>query len=249
MMKYKPLLLSPLGLIPMGMPAATAADMPIKAPHVAPFAPLWDGFYVGVNAGLITERSRASTFVPSVPGIANFCLAFDCTVDPSQSATGVLGGLQIGYNFQNGNLVYGIEADLGLSSAKKDTTTTTNGYTWSANTGIEAMGTARMRLGYAFDRSLLYATGGLAYAKVRDSYQGDTGYNWTNTGWRVGYAVGGGLEYMFSRNWSGKVEGLYYDLGSKDHVTEGPGVGFAAVGINDHMTGAIARIGLNYLFH
>jgi outer membrane immunogenic protein len=251
MMKYKPLLLSPLGLIPMGLQSATAADMPVpvKAPMAISHTPSWAGFYAGVNAGVISERSGASTFVPSEPAIGNFCLAFDCSLDPSQNAVGVLGGAQIGYNFQSGNIVYGVEADFGLSSAKKNSTTLTNGYNWSANTGIDALGTARLRLGYAFDNALLYATGGLAYAKVRDSYQGATGYNWTNTGWRAGYAVGGGLEYMFSRNWSGKVEGLYYDLGSKDHVTEGPGVGFAAVGIHDHMTGAIARIGLNYLFH
>jgi outer membrane immunogenic protein len=249
-MKYKQLLLSSLGLIPAGLQPVAAADMPVKAPAVAPYMPLWSGFYVGVNAGVISERSSASTFVPNVAGLNNYCLAFNCSLDPSQSAAGVLGGVQIGYNFQSVNIVYGFEADFGLSSARKSATTTTTTfifpYAWSANTGIDALGTARLRLGYAFDRALIYATGGLAYAKVRDSYQGDTGYTWSSTGWRAGYAVGGGLEYMVNRNWSVKAEGLYYDLGSKDHITQNA---TAAVGIHDHMTGAIGRIGLNYLFH
>ena len=252
-MKYKRLFLAPLGLLPIGAQTADAADLPVKAPAVAPYMPLWNGWYVGANVGAISARSHASTFAPSVPGISNFCLADNCTIDPSQTAAGILGGLQIGYNFQSGNIVYGVEADFDLSSARKSSTTTTTtnglGYTWSANTGIEVLGTARFRLGYAFDRALLYATGGLAYAKVRDSYQGDTTYNWTSTGWRAGYTVGGGVEYMFNKNWSVKGEGLFYDLGSKDHITQGPGLGFAAVGIHDHMTGAVGRIGLNYLFH
>ena len=248
MKKTQYALASALSTLPF---AASAADLPVKAPAVAaPYMPLWSGFYAGVNLGAISERSSASTFVPSVASANNFCLAFVCSLDPSQTATGVLGGLQIGYNFQSGNIVYGVEADFGLSSAKNNSTTFTNGYHWSANTGIDALGTARLRLGYAFDRALVYATGGLAYAKVRDSYQGDIGYTWTSTGWRAGYTVGGGLEYAFAPKWSAKAEGLYYDLGSKDHVSTGTGLfGLAAVGIHDHMTGAVVRLGLNYLFH
>jgi outer membrane immunogenic protein len=181
-----------------------------------------------------------------VAGANNWCLAFDCSLAPSETAVGFLGGVQIGYNFQSGNFVYGLEADFGLSTAKKTQTTFTGGYNWSTDTGIDAFGTARLRLGYAFDRAMVYGTGGLAYAKVRDSLQGDTGYAWSGTSWRAGWTAGGGVEYAVNRNWSVKGEALYYDLGSQDLVSTGSG---AAVGWHDHTTGWVARMGLNYLFH
>lgn len=265
-MKYKPLLLSPLGLIPAGIPVADAADMPVKAQPVQPaqFMPLWTGFYAGVNVGVLSHRSELGAFLPTsaVPAENNYCWlgrTGDCSFNHSETATGVLGGIQIGYNFQSGNIVYGGEVDFGLSSAKKNFggTNPNNGYSYAAETGIEAFGTARARLGYAFTNNwMVYATGGLAYAKVRDSFlhinrgPGDTAtYNWTSTGWRAGWTAGGGLEYMFARNWSVKGEALYYDLGDKDHESLSPSFGGVSIGVNDRMTGWIGRLGINYLFH
>lgn len=265
-MKYKPLLLAPLGLIPAGIPVADAADMPVKAQPVQParFIPLWTGFYAGVNVGVLSARSELNAFLPSsaVPAENNYCWlgrTGDCTFNNSSTATGVLGGIQIGYNFQSANIVYGAEVDFGGSSAKKSFggTNPNSGYSYAAETGIEAMGTARARLGYAFDNNVMvYATGGLAFAKVRDSFLhisppggGNATYSWTNTGWRAGWTAGGGLEYMFARNWSVKGEALYYDLGDKDHESISPSFGGISIGVNDRMTGIIARVGINYLFH
>jgi outer membrane immunogenic protein len=190
------------------------------------------------------------TFVPNT-AFNDWCVGFDCTISPNRNATGVLGGLQIGYNFQNGAWVYGVEADIDLSSAeKKKTTTTNNGtaYTWTTKTGIEALSTARLRLGYAFaPQTMVYATGGLALAKVRDTFQGDTGYAWSSSvNWRAGWTLGGGVEQKLAGAWSVKGEALFYDLGEKDLVSTGGG---AAVGFHDRMTGFAARIGLNYAFH
>lgn len=260
-MKYKPLLLSPLGLIPMGGQSATAADMPVKAkpPQVTSFTPSWAGFYAGVNLGVISDHSRQTGFQPIPLTANNYCWGGSfstCDFTNSQTAVGVLGGAQIGYNFQSGQWVYGLEADFDLSSARKTTTGQNSPYAffgnWTNKNGVEAMGTGRLRLGYAFDRALLYATGGVAYAKMANSFQAGTGtggYTWSNTDWRAGWTVGGGVEYMLIDTISIKGEGLYYDLGKKDHISNNITFPNEQFGLTDHMTGVIGRIGLNYLFH
>jgi outer membrane immunogenic protein len=263
-MKYKPLLLSPLGLIPMGLDHAGAADvsMPVKvkAPQATSYTPSWAGFYGGINLGVVADHSSQTGFKPA-EALGNYCFGggggnagVACNFSNSQTATGVIGGVQIGYNFQNGAWVYGLEADIDLSSARKTVTGPVPAPyaffgNWTAKTGIEALGTARLRLGYAFDRAMLYVTGGLAYAKMANTFQagtGGSGYSWSDTGWRAGYAVGGGLEYQLTDKISIKGEGLFYDLGHKDHISTS---GSSQFGLTDKMTGVVGRIGLNYLFH
>jgi outer membrane immunogenic protein len=256
-MKYKSLLLSPLGLIPAGFQPADAADLPVKVqPAVTyiPSIPSWAGFYAGVNLGVIDDHSRQTTFgLHNPPPNINYCWANDCNFNNSQTAVGVLGGAQLGYNFQTANWVYGVEADFDFSSARKTTTGVDNGSpvagNWTIKTGVEALGTARLRLGYAFDRALVYATGGLAYAKMVNTFQGGTNpfspYSWSGTGWRTGYTVGGGLEYLLTERLSIKGEALYYNLGQKDHLSISQP---ATMEITDHMSGYLVRAGLNYRF-
>lgn len=262
-MRYKPLLLSSLGLISTGVPAADAASPTLHGNAQAAFAyspTSWTGLYVGANLGGISDHSSESGFYPS-GGFGSYCFGNNtfigtaaCNFANSQTATGVIGGLQIGYNFQTGNWVYGLETDFDFSSARKTTTgSSATGYafgSWSAQNGVKEFGTARLRLGYAFDRALVFATGGLAYADMVNNFTpgNATGYTWTNsgTGWRTGYAVGGGLEYQLTDKISVKGEALYYDLGSVDHVISSSTGSF---GLTDHMTGVIGRVGINYLFH
>jgi outer membrane immunogenic protein len=239
-MKYRVMFATPLGLIP-----AAAANTANAAPPLPPA--IWSGFYVGLNLGAVSQRSAQTTFAPNTAG-NNWCLAFDCTLTPSETATGVLGGLQIGYNFQNGAWVYGLEGDIDLSSAEKKRTTTTGAYTWSTKTGIEALSTFRGRIGYSFTpQTMIYATGGLAVGKVRDTFQGDVGYAWSKSmNWRAGWTLGGGIEHKLMGAWSVKGEALFYDLGHESVTTSD---GLNTVGIRDHMTGVAARIGINYAFH
>ena len=164
-MKYKPLLLSSLGLVPVGLQSAVAAPPSAKPPQTMQALPSWAGFYVGVNAGVVSDFSGQSSFMPTTPfSFKSYCFAGNCGFSNHQSATGFLGGGQIGYNFQTGNWVYGLEADFDFADAKK-TTSGANAYAfagnWSAKTGIEDLGTVRLRLGYAFDRTLVYGTGGV----------------------------------------------------------------------------------------
>jgi outer membrane immunogenic protein len=243
---------TPLGLIP-----AAAADTANAAPPTP--STVWSGFYIGANLGFQSAQSHFRGFEPAGGGYCfNGGFGFNGTCGPNntQTANGVLGGLQIGYNFQNGMWVYGVEADIDLSSAKKTTHAgQANGYTFGSSTkttGVEAFSTFRGRIGYQFTpSSFIYATGGLAVAKMRDKFNpadGGTGYSWSDTNWRAGVVIGGGVETKLSGMWSVKGEALYYDMGSKDHVMTENGGG-STFGLRDHMTGWIGRIGLNYAFH
>ena len=148
--------------------------------------------------------------------------------------------------------------------------------TTTVSNRLDYLGTVRARLGVVpTPNLLLYSTGGLAYGGVRSSTQinfNNTGTNF-NTGGpvppgsssgsfsdtRFGWTVGGGLEWMFSPNWTAKVEYLYYDLGSARYATGGyssvdlgptnfPDSGVQTVGTSTttHFNGNIARVGVNY---
>ena len=197
--------------------AASAADMPVrnytKAPAYAPPALYnWTGFYAGVNAG--GAWSRAGT---------NF-----------GDASGFVGGGQIGYNWQamGSPLVLGLEADFQGTSLKN--TASAAGITGEAK--VPAFGTVRGRIGYAgWDRWLPYFTGGLAYGNIKatPAFGGD----WSKS--KVGWTVGGGVEYALLANWTTKVEYLYADLGSVSGGTPGNDVTFKS---------HLVRAGLNYRF-
>jgi outer membrane immunogenic protein len=267
-MKYKVLFFSPLGLIPAGQ-SAFAADMPVKArpPQAIQTDPGWAGFYAGAHLGAIFDHSKQTGFLPFGGGNDHYCWGgastSTCDFSHSQTAVGVIGGGQIGYNFQSGRWVYGPEIDFSGTSARKtvsgaNSTIINSAFgNWTAKTGVEAIGTARLRVGYAFDQALVYATGGLAVADMVNTFQASDrtsggAYSWSGTGWRAGWTVGGGVEYKLQRNWSVKGEALYYDLGDKDHISghllSNGGIG-AVFAVTDRMTGVIARVGINYLFH
>src|SRR5262245_32435864 len=95
-MNFKPILLSPLGLLPLAAGQAEAADLPVKArtPVADPYAPLWNGFYGGVHLGAINARSAQSPFQPpsGAPGVA-YCWSSTCSFSNNQNALGVLAGI------------------------------------------------------------------------------------------------------------------------------------------------------------
>jgi outer membrane immunogenic protein len=255
-LNIKPILLSPLGLLPLAAGQAEAADLPVKTrtPVAEPYSPLWTGWYAGVHAGAINAQSTQSPFVPTGTGGGNYCWANSCTFSNTQHALGVLAGAQLGYNFQVQQFVFGFETDFSYSSAKNTTTGPVVGIgglsPWHADNGVKAIGTTRLRFGYAFDRTLVYATGGVAYASMRDQFTAGSGtfptFTTSSTGWRTGWTAGFGGEYSIARNWSIKAEGLYYDMGTKAHIgTDSFGERW---GLYNRMTGTIARVGLNYQF-
>ncbi|MBN8978823.1 MAG: porin family protein [Rhizobiales bacterium] len=107
-----------------------------------------------------------------------------------------LGGVQVGYDNQFApNWVFGIEANYSF----KDT---------NGNFANRGLGSVTGRLGYTWGPALLYVKGGYGWADTRFSN------GFAGTGGRDGYTVGGGLEYLFTQNWSGKIEYQYYDFGN-----------------------------------
>lgn len=218
---------------------AFAAD--ISAPAFS-----WDGIYLGVVGGYTWNDADVSNVTfqdsgsPAIkPGI-KYSTEFD---------GGEFGGT-LGWNYQTGSLVLGVEGDISYSWATGDNDKYSPSFT--SDTEMTWFGTARLRAGYAFDRALIYATGGLAYGdvegKIHDRYpSGVISTSDSNGMW--GWTIGGGLEYAITNNFSVKGEYLYYDLGDTDfNVSESGGGGWDRISSNVSVTGSVIRAGLNYRF-
>lgn len=248
---------------------AFAADMPLKAPPpvIAP-APLWTGWYIGVNVGgswgnsSTTYTGTGTDFVPFTT---------------SQSMDGVLGGGQIGYNWQfNNNWVLGAEADIqgtgqsGTAAFPPVTTTfgvgniaaTTIASTGSLKQSLPWFGTLRARLGVNPTPTwLLYMTGGLAYGEIDSTASfsttvttpvGSTTFAAASSSnvTRAGWTIGAGVEGVISGAWTAKLEYLYMDFGTFNTAFAGPPVGaYTTLGASSHVTDNIVRVGLNYHFN
>ena len=257
--------------------AASAADLPRRAPPPV-FTPVpvftWTGAYFGVNAGYAfdaSSNSNSSTF--GVP--APFATPGTTATFRQRSQDGFSGGAQVGYNYQftpGSGVVIGIEADAQyLDFGRNRNNAFVNGavapgFTLTDPRGLSSLdyfGTVRGRLGYAFDRTLVYGTGGFAYGSgsADRSFGGFAG----NDSFRTGYAVGGGIEYALptdsflnffrSSAVTLKVEGLYVNL---DRNTRNQGafvinaannfpVVYSGIGRRSDEF-AVVRAGLNYKF-
>jgi outer membrane immunogenic protein len=183
----------------------------------------WTGFYVGLNAGYGFGESNWS----AVPGLG---------IKPS----GALAGVTLGYNYQVGSWVYGLEGDFDWSGVK-DSVNCFAGIV-DCETSSDWLATFRGRVGYAFDRWLPYLTAGGAYGDVNATASLPIlGASVSSSSGQFGWTVGAGLEYAFLSNWTAKIEYLYVDLGNFD---TGP-----APLINDvSFKESIVRVGLNYKF-
>lgn len=246
---------------------APAADMPRKAPitpapMVAPYS--WTGFYVGANVGYgWSDQDIRLTgdpiFVQSgfidrsgVHGIAG-------------DLSGILGGVQIGYNWQAGQFVLGAEADFDAADISSDQNV---GFivgvprTFHGDQKVKWLSTVRGRLGFTpVDRLLVYATGGLAVGDVNAQASLTTNAGCTvgiclggsASKTMTGWTVGGGLEYATWGNWSVKGEYLYYRLDSIDitgrDLTPGFAPNFPTINGTVDIRGNIVRVGLNYKFY
>lgn len=188
-------LFTTISLLALTASAAVAADLPRQMPPArAPvvFAPAysWTGFYAGINGGYAWGDSRWDAIASSV-----------------DTEGAVLGGT-LGYNWQTGPLVFGLEGDIAWADIRG---TFTNA---ACPTGCETrtnwLATFRGRLGYAFDRFMPFVTGGLAVGDIEANVGGFGGVSDTNAGW----TAGGGIEAAIAPNWTAKLEYLYVDLGN-----------------------------------
>jgi outer membrane immunogenic protein len=204
----KKLLLTGVALAVLASSSALAADLPARMPVKAPPAPVpvaynWSGFYIGGHGG---------------GGFSEKTFTFDGLDDGTHDGDGWVAGGQVGFNWQTGQFVFGVEfsgsaADISGSHASPIDPF----FTYSSD--IDSIFLLTGRIGLAFDRLLLYVNGGGAW--VREELTGTF-----NDGAvilsdsvkknRSGWTVGGGLEYGITPNWSIAAQYNFIDLGEKD---------------------------------
>jgi outer membrane immunogenic protein len=198
----KKFLMSTVGLIALGIVApASAADMAVKARPPAPLPMLydWSGFYIGANGGWGQSRN-CWDFVDA----AGFVVADGCR----ERSGGLVGG-QIGYRWQAGTWVFGVEAQGDWADLSNTRTSIVNPL-FSTRTTTDAIGLFTGQIGYAWNAALLYVKGGAAVTSNRFSILDSlTGFEFASaSATRWGGVVGVGFEYGFAPNWS---VGLEYD--------------------------------------
>jgi outer membrane immunogenic protein len=248
--------LSALLSLPM---AATAADLPaaapppVKAPVYEPPPFSWTGFYLGGNLGgawasnnwTLTDPTFTTGFVS--PGDDNF-----------------IGGGQLGFNYQMGNFVWGVEGEAeyfannnGNAALTALAPVTANGVTAADTLQVVSnntwMATVAARFGFALDRTLYYAKAGWGWV-------GNSGLTFTdqtsggaislNSFNQNGWLVGAGVEFAFAYNWTVKLEYSYLNLGSQTFTVPAT----APIVASDTFTTGpnniqSIKLGINYLFN
>lgn len=228
--------------------AAFASDLPrYGAQSYAP-APVftWAGFYAGLNAGYgwnNSDNARINDFYGPL------------SYGNSKKDGGFTGGFQVGYNFQAGSIVFGIEADLNLANFKKREAGSGSYMrsleSYSVSSKTDWFGTIRPRLGFAAtDRFLVFATGGLAYGKVKTEggyTRGGYVLSGDDSDTRWGWTLGAGAEYAITDNVTVKGEYAYVDLSDKTYTWSGR-TNFNVMNVKDSVSFQVLRAGVNYKF-
>jgi outer membrane immunogenic protein len=247
-----------------GLGAASAADLPLKAPPAPVAAAIynWSGFYIGANVGGIGSTGNAVHQCITPGGVLN---GTGCDIIPNSNLNGigVLGGVQAGYNWQTGKWVFGLEGDAQGTSLKSSTSLFNPGFpligggadaaaTFTTSERLNWLATARGRIGVTSGAALFYVTGGGAFGGVSTAtnlFGAPNGYPSTTGSTRAGWTSGGGAEWGFAPKWSAKLEGLYYDLGHVTSLgTSVPLITAFSEGARYSINGWIARVGVNYHF-
>jgi outer membrane immunogenic protein len=267
-------------------PQAADLRMPVKAPPpVAAPAFSWTGFYVGGHVGAGWSDAEFDSVTDAIfPG---FLFGPPLVLIPTRLGTipasgvddvNILGGVQAGFNYQIGQWVFGLEADVSATGLDGSSTfpifTAPPGFeagqtlTGTYTTSIDWMASVRGRLGFAWDRFLIYATGGAAFvdADVASSFTlvqpavpilvpagGGGGTTAVTASFNeVGWTIGGGVEWAFAGGWSIAAEYRHSDFGSKTITlasTDPSGLlGLPTLTTNVDLTVDQATLRLNYRF-
>lgn len=237
-----------LSILAVTAVSAFGADLPArvytKAPPVIPEVWDWSGFYIGVQGGGGWGTSKETFFnAPNSP-------AFVGTQNYDISG-GMAGGVA-GYNWQSGPVVFGIEGDYNWANIK-GTSGIINvgppslGDTYFTN--VRSFGDVKGRVGWAANQLLVYVDGGAAFAQINHQYDaalnGGAGNTFSSNTSRTGWTVGVGLEYMFARNWTGRVEFDWVGLGtSQIQYTAVPPTNYSSW--SDSF--GVVKVGVNYKF-
>ncbi|WP_413993079.1 outer membrane protein [Labrys okinawensis] len=236
-------LLLAVSVVALTVTSAFAADLapaPVEpaAPAYIPYS--WTGFYLGAQAGYGWSNSDL-TFINPDGSLAG---------KSSANGDGAFGGGFAGYNYQfDGGFVIGAEADINGGEIKsgREAIIVPGFGVAPANSAFSKMdwfGSARLRLGYAFDRFLPFVTGGYAFGDQKAGFTGITAASTSDT--LSGWTVGAGLEYAITDHILARVEYRYSDYGSKRAgvVTNVGTTGFID---RDFKTNDV-RVGVSYKF-
>ncbi len=244
--------------------SALADGLTTKTPKYAAPEPLyvpastWAGFYFGANGGYAFDASDSNNITVSAPDLGASLGGIK-----GVGLDGGFGGAQIGYNWQAGRLVFGVEADIQIADLEDKQNTNFPIFrgvslNTSVNSSIDWFGTVRGRIGYAFDSTLIYFTGGFAYAKVNDEITGSLNFagasipiaRLSRSDTDTGYVLGGGIEFKpvvfgLGQNWTMKAEYQYINLDSER--LSGSVLGLLPLKSSeiDHEFHTV-RVGLNY---
>jgi outer membrane immunogenic protein len=224
---------SMVGLSLLAGSAASAADL-APAPIAPPPVFTWTGAYVTLQVGGAWSQTSATANAGWNTGF---------------HGAGAFGGLNVGYNLQYNAFVLGLQAEYNFAG----TTGNTFAYPLGVTNSVRQFGSVDGRLGYAFDRLLVYAIGGFAYGDIRHTMTpaiafatGTPGHVLDFGSSAYGWDVGGGLEYALTNNITARAEYRYYNFGTKGFTETVSLLGFPYHTVKETMQ--TARVGLTYKF-
>jgi outer membrane immunogenic protein len=246
-LKRQLLLSTAIGLV-VANPHPSAAQSPRRTALLPdlPQTYSWTGFYIGGTIGQgWSNNATGCSFVGAAADSP--CIPAG---PPNVKQNGILGGVEAGYNWQAGNWLLGIESDfsaLDVSDVAHFPAADTAYAPAQISSRYDWLGTLRGRAGFAVDRTLLYATGGLAYARINQAYS-DSGNVLQSSGQKNGWTAGGGVEYALTKNWSVKAEYLYVKLSDSSFVVPESAIAgdITALQLKNNLN--IIRGGLDYRF-
>jgi outer membrane immunogenic protein len=234
---------------------AAAADLraPARGPAFSPPPPSyfsWTGFYIGVHGGGDWFQKDWSS--PATPINLGGCIVLGCNNSVGgHTANSWLAGGQVGLNYQVSNWVFGVEGQFSATKLEGSNAQPpfSTGFIITNHTKTDSLGTVAARVGVAWDRVLLYAKGGGAWAHDQfwTSIPGlPVGQSRTET--RGGWMTGLGIEYAFLGNWSVKLEYDHLDFGTRREtlLSVAPGVGPFEYDVRQRID--LVKVGLNYRF-
>jgi outer membrane immunogenic protein len=217
-MKHLALTAIAVGLLAVG--PAIAADMPLKAPIMAPVPWSWTGFYIGGNVG----AGWGNKWWDNNDPLDNaFFFGFPGTGLGTTSMDGFLGGGQVGFNWQNGLAVFGIETTWSWTDMKGHFAAGLPGtLTITPTSKLDWIGTVVGRVGVSVDHAFLYVGAGAAWTKEEDGAAsfgpgfggvfGSQNISYSASQTESGWTFLTGLEYAFSPNWSARLQYNFYDF-------------------------------------
>jgi outer membrane immunogenic protein len=254
-------LLASVGALAITGSAFAAEPLPPPPPPVPIFT--WTGLYAGLQVGYAWDHDpvTVSNFAPAVVVDGVVLVPSSFLVDQlSTNPSGVIGGAHLGYLKQINQWVIGVEGSVDGTSVNSSHVGSLFGAAsllgnvpilGSWNTSSAVQGSIRAQLGVAFDRVLLYATGGAAFAGIEKSYTTSVPVFITEsvTQTRSGWTVGGGLAYAVTNNWSIRAEYRYSDFG---HLIDYPFAAlispFGLLSVQHHLTQNQVQFGISYKF-